>query len=254
MRIDINAFFGHWPYWPLPHTSGDDALRLMDRFHVDRAAIASLRGIHGDWKEANAETFALTQSHKDRLTPVACMSPMSGGGGEALRQLVDQGFRGIRLYPLMLQGYSLGGAFADAIAAAAGALGIPVIIPTRPMMNFRFAVIPIGDIASLAERHAQTTFVLSGPNYLSEFQASVEAMRRCANMVIETSCMQGFQAVRRLVEAVGEDRVLFGTGLPLHYPACNIAKLIHGDLSDSQRAAVGGGNAARILGLPTTSD
>jgi predicted TIM-barrel fold metal-dependent hydrolase len=253
MRIDINAFFGHWPYWPLPHTSGDDALRLMDRFHIDHAAIASLRGLHGDWKESNTETLALARSHRDRLTPVACISPMSGGGGKALRQLVEQGFRGIRLYPLMLQGYSLSGEFAEEIASTAGAVGVPLIIPTRPMMNFRFAVIPINDIAALAQQHPQTTFVLSGPNYLSEFQTSVEEMRRCANIMIETSCMQGFHAVRRLVEAVGKDRVLFGTGLPLHYPACNVAKLEHADLTDSQHAAVGGGNAARVLGLQTES-
>ena len=249
MRIDINAFFGHWPYWPLPHTGGEESLRLMDRFGIDRAAITSLRGLHGDWREANAETLTLAALHSDRLTPIATMSPMNGGGAGPLRELVARGFRGIRLYPLLLQGYNLRSPFAEEIAAAAGELAMPVIIPTRPMMNFRFATLPIDDIAVLAARHPGTSFILSGPNYLSEFQAAIEAMLRCPNIVIEISCMQGFGAVARMAEAVGADRVLFGTGLPLHYPACNVAKLDHADLSEEQRVAISSDNAMRCLGL-----
>jgi len=249
MRMDINAFFGHWPYWPLPQTGGEDSLSLMDRFGIDRAAITSLRGLHGDWRQANAETLALTASHPDRLTPIATMSPMNGGGAGPLRELVAKGFRGIRLYPLLLQGYNLRSPFAGEIAATAGELAVPVIIPTRPMMNFRFATMPIDEIAALADRHPKTAFILSGPNYLSEFQAAIEALTRCPNMLVEISCMQGFGAVAKMAEAVGADRVLFGTGLPLHYPACNVAKLDHVDLSNQQRAAISSGNAMRCLGL-----
>jgi len=247
MRIDINAFFGHWPYWPLPHTSGDDLLRLLDRFGIDRAAITSLRGLHDDWRQANRETLALAASHGDRLTPIAAMSPMTGGGGEALDQLAAQGFRGIRLYPLLLQGYSLRSPFAEEIARTAGELEMFVILPTRPMMNYRFPALAIEDIAALASRHPRTRFILSGPNYLAEFRAAIEAMHRCRNIVIETSCMQGFQAVRRMVDAVGAKRVLFGTGAVLHYPACNFAKLDHADLTEKQRTAVAAENARRML-------
>ena len=116
-------------------------------------------------------------------------------------------------------------------------------------MNFRFATLPIDDIAALAARHTQTSFILSGPNYLSEFQAAIEALTRCPNMLIEISCMQGFEAVARMAEAVGADRVLFGTGLPLHYPACNVAKLEHADLSQKQREAISSDNAMRCLAL-----
>jgi hypothetical protein len=221
----------------------------MNRFGIDRAAVTSLRGLHGDWRDANAETLALTMAHADRLVPLACMSPMKGGGAEALRELAADGFRGIRLYPLLLHGYSLHSRFADAVADAAGELGIPVIIPTRPMMNFRFSTLPIDDVADLAQRHPGTTFLLSGPNYLSEFRATIEALVRCANLLVEISCMQAFRAVSSLVAEVGADRVLFGTGAVLHYPACNVAKLDHADLPPDHRRAIAAENAARLLGL-----
>ena len=249
MRFDINAFFGHWPYWTLPHTSGDDILRLMDRFHIDRSAITSLRGLHGDWVEANAETLALANLHSDRFTPVACISPMKDGSGTALQELVATGFRAVRLYPALAQGYHLGSPFADEIVSTAGLLGIPVIVPTRPMMHFRFPPLPIDQVAALAERHPQTNIILSGPNYLLEFTTAVEVIRRCANMTIEISCMQGFQSLSRLVAAIGANRVLFGTGLPLHYPACGITKLDHSMLANHLQNAVSSENAIRLLGI-----
>lgn len=249
MRFDINAFFGHWPYWSLPQTSGEDVLRLMDRFAIDRAAITSLRGLHGDWREANEETLALAQSHGDRLVPIACLSPMKGGGGPVLHEFVAAGFGGIRLYPGMAQGYHLGSSFADEVVAAAGELGVPAIVPTRPMMHFRFPPLSIEQVAALAARHPGARIVLSGPNYLGEFSSAVEALQRCPNMTIEISCMQGFRGTALMVEAVGAERVLFGTGLPLHYPACGIAKLEHSELTDDQLEAVASRNALRLLGL-----
>jgi predicted TIM-barrel fold metal-dependent hydrolase len=247
MRIDINAFFGHWPYWPLLHPRPEDLLRQMDRYSIDRAAVASLRGLHGDWHEANAETLRVTRAHADRFIPVACMSPMKGGGSAALRELVENGFRALRLYPLLLQGYRLRSPFADDVAAAAGKAGITLIVPTRPMMNFRFPALPVDEVADLSRRHPRTQVVLSGPNYLSEFQSAIEALQACANLSIEVSCMQGLQAVARMVGAVGADRVVWGTGMPLHAPACGVAKLEHADITAEHLEAVAWQNTERLL-------
>jgi hypothetical protein len=156
--------------------------------------------------------------------------------------------RGVRLYP-RLHSYDLGDAFVDDIFRTATDLGWPVVIPTRPMMNWRFAALPLDAIGSVVDRHPQTQIVVSGPNYLVEFQGMVRLMKRAANVWYEISCLQGFNAVSRLVGEVGADRVLFGTGAVLNYPACNVEKLDHADLTDAQRAAIAGANAARLLGL-----
>lgn len=248
MRIDVNAFFGHWQFWPLPNPAPDDVLRLMDRHGIDHAAIASLRGLYGERPAANAETLAAARARPDRFTPIAIAGPMNGGGAAELRALAGDGFRGVRLYPL-LHGYRLHDPFADEVCAAAGELRMAVIVATRPMMNFRFATVPIEEIGTLAERHPGTSFLLSGPNYLTEFRAAVLVMQRCANVSIEISCMQGLEALRRMVDAVGAERVLFGTGMPLHYPACGVAKIEHAQISEAARAAVVRANAQRLLGL-----
>ena len=247
MLIDINAFFGHWPYWPIPNAGAADLLAMIDRFGIDKAAVTSLRGLFGDWPTANAETLAATREHPDRFVPIACLSPMNNGGGQALRNLVSQGFMAVRLYPLALQGYSLNSGYVADIAHTAGECGIPIIIPTRPMRNFRFPTLSIDEVVALALRHPETTFILSGPNYLSEFRAAVEGMTRCPNILIEISCMQGLRAVARLVESVGAQRILFGTGAVLQYPACNVAKLQHAGITTEQRNAIACGNTTMLL-------
>ena len=196
----------------------------------------------------NAETLAAGKVHPDRFTPVGVIGPMNGGGAAELRSLVEQGCRAVRLYPL-LHAYRLYDPFAHETCAAAAELAIPVIVCTRPMMNFRFATVPIEEVGELARRHPKTQFILSGPNYLTEARAAVLVMQQNANVAIEITCMQGLNALQRTVEAVGADRVLFGTGVPLHYPACNVAKLVHANLSEAIREAVGGGNALRLLGI-----
>jgi uncharacterized protein len=248
MHVDINACFGHWPYWDVPHKTSDDLVRVMDANGIQRAAMLSLRGVVLDWRAGNDETRAAATRHPDRLIPMATISPFMDGNGDELRRLVDAGMRGIRLYPLF-HSYPLSSDFTDDICRTAAECGIPVMVPTRPMMNWRFGTIPIASIGEIAARHPATTLIVSGPNYLIEFQAVVKLMQQCANVVYEISCLQGFGAVANLVAQVGSQRVLFGTGAVLHYTACNVAKLEHAELPSEQKNEIAGTNAVRVLGL-----
>lgn len=247
MRVDINACFGHWPYWDLPHKTGEDLVDLMDRNGIDKAAVLSLRGMLVDWRAGNDETLAVSAKHPGRLIPMATLSPFMEGNGDELRRLADSGMRGVRLYPLF-HSYSLDSDFTEEVCRAAAERRIPVMIPTRPMMNWRFKTVAIESIGTLAARHAATSFIVSGPNYLIEYQALIKVVRQCPNVSYEISCLQGFNSVANLVSQVGADRVLFGTGAALNYPACNVAKLDHAELSAQHRDAVAAENALRLLG------
>lgn len=248
MRVDINACFGHWPYWDLPQKTAEDLVGLMDRNGIEKAAVLSLRGVLVDWRAGNEETLAAAARHPGRLVPMATLSPFMDGSGDEVRRLVDAGMRGVRLYPLF-HSYPLDCDFTDDICRAAAEWRIPVMIPTRPMMNWRFKTVPIETIGQIASRHRQTTFIVSGPNYLIEYEALVKVMRQCPNVSYEISCLQGFNSLANLVGQVGAERVLFGTGAALNYPACNVAKLDHAELNPRQREAIASTNALRMLGL-----
>ena len=98
-RFDINACFGHWPYWDLHHKTADELVASMDRNHIDQAAVMSLRGLLLDWRDGNEETLAAASRYPRRLVPMATLSPFLGGSGEELKRLAGAGVRGVRLYP-----------------------------------------------------------------------------------------------------------------------------------------------------------
>lgn len=248
-RFDINACFGHFPYWDLPHKTADDLVTLMDRTGIDRAACLSLRGIFADWRRGNEETLAAAAEHPHRLVPFATISPLLGGKGDELNRVLEAGARGIRLYPL-LHNYRMDAEFLDDVCTVAAERQVPVMIPTRPMMNFRFQTLPAEAVGSLADRHLQTYFILSGPNHPAEYQALIQTTKPRPNIVCEISCLQGFNGIKNLVAEVGADRVLLGTGALLSNPACNVAKLDHAEIPAPQRKAIASENALRLLHLP----
>jgi uncharacterized protein len=247
-RFDINACFGHWQYWDLIHTTREDLVALMDRHGIDFAACLSLRGVFIDWRAGNEETLAAATMAPDRLVPMATISPFLGGDADALRMVLDAGARGVRLFP-SFHNFRLDSEFVDEVCTVAAERVVPVMIQTRPMMNWRFAALSVDAIGPVVDRHPETTFILSGPNYLVEFQALVKLMDRCSNVMYEISCLQGFDGVKNLVSRVKASRVLFGTGAVLNYPACNVAKLDHAEISDSHRRVIASENALRVLAL-----
>ena len=50
-------------------------------------------------------------------------------------------------------------------------------------------------------------------------------MRRFPTVHIETSCIQGFAAIAKIVQQVGSERVLFGSALPLQNAAAGVTKI-----------------------------
>ena len=240
--------FGHWPYWDLPHKSCKELVKSMDKCGIDQAVVMSLRGMLLDWRAGNDETLRETQRFPDRLIPTATISPFTGGNAAEVQKLADQSFRILRLYP-SFHSYQLDSNFTDEICQAASRYHITVMMPTRPMMNWRFQPVPLAAIQQIVQRHPETSFIVSGPNYLAEHQTLARLMKQCNNVAYEISCMQGFGAISALAKTVGFDRLLFGTGALLNYPACNVAKLAHADLPADQKSAVASDNAVRWLRL-----
>jgi hypothetical protein len=53
----------------------------------------------------------------------------------------------------------------------------------------------------------------------------------------------------RLIDVLGEDRLLFGSGIPFHYPGPALAKLEISQISEAVKAKIRLQNAVRWLGL-----
>jgi hypothetical protein len=73
-------------------------------------------------------------------------------------------------------------------------------------------------------------------------------MERLPNLHIETSYYVVHRGIELLCRAFGAHRVLFGSGLPFRDPGPAITALMYSQISEPERALVGGGNLRRLLG------
>lgn len=248
--IDYNGFVGAWPYWDVAHRTPEGILELMDTHQIEMLAVCSTRSIFSDWRLGNDEAIELSNKYPKRLLPFVSISPIFPKS-ELVRYLGEykrRKVRGIRLYP-QHQGYSLTlNSAASAILKTAEDLKLPVVLPLRVIMNWGLPEMDAGTIETVVARYPKLTFVLSGVNY-GETLWTFDFMNRFRNVSLEISGMQGFRAVDGCLKLIGVDRLLFGSGLPLLYPACSIQKLEVATLTREQRYAISEGNARRLLDL-----
>lgn len=248
--IDCNGFFGAWPYWDVPHRTPERLLELMDRHGIQMLAVCSTRSIFSDWRLGNEEAIELGNKYPKRLLPFVSISPIFPKPDliRYLEEYKQRKVRGIRLYP-QHQGYSLTlHSAVSAILETAQDLKLPVVLPLRVIMNWGLPEMTAGTIETIVAKYPKISFVLSGVNY-GETLWAFDFMSRFRHVSLEISGMQGFRAVDGCLKVLGADRLLFGSGLPLLYPACSVQKLEVASLTRDQKYAISEGNARQLLDL-----
>ncbi len=236
MIVDINAFYGNWPYWPLRKNSVCDMLAAMDRYGIRRAFLASLRAIFTDTQAGNAEIKEICKEHPERFAPAFTYSPYAAGFDEYQRDLEEAGsWALVKLYPLNHSYDLLEEPFISELCEYCGTNRVPVMIPYRLMMSWRLPMHPIQNAGRLIEKHSNTTFILSAVNYLFELQSALDVIRRLPNVMLETSGMMAFEEVKSVVHEIGSERLLHGSALPLQNPAIGPLKIHSADIADSDK-------------------
>ena len=95
-----------------------------------------------------------------------------------------------------------------------------------------------------AQTHRRPTDVKAGR------VEAVEAAKKVSNIYLETATSWGGNgAIEFLVNGAGQDRVLFGSDMPLMDARYQIGRIATSGISDDAKSAVLGGNAVRLLGL-----
>ncbi|HZT31708.1 MAG TPA: amidohydrolase family protein [Bryobacteraceae bacterium] len=252
MILDVHAYIGKWPYWPLPCGSPADVVGIMDRCGIGGAVVSSTRGLFVNWPDGNRETAEAAAAHAGRLIAFATVGPPELSHALhacEFRFTESAPFRGIRLYPQYHTYHLLYEPFVDQVCEEAEARRWPVQLPLRVLMNWGMPMLDLGWMAALVERHPRVPWILTGLNYFHELRVGLALMRRFADVHLETSCIQGFQAIAKIVAECGSERLLFGSGLPLQNAAAGVSKIEHAAIRDADREAIFGGNARRLLDL-----
>lgn len=235
--IDANTVFGPWPI-VRADMSAQRLVTALKNHGVSKAFAVSTVGVLHNHGDGNAETLRVC-SEMDSLIPVATIDPRGYFGPPGtLEKIAAQGFRMFRFFPL-LQDWCLDhAAFCDVLDELES-VHIPVMMQARET----------GYASALARSFNGRTnmFILEGISFENMAEA-VSVMRKHDNVMFDSRDLRVPGALRFLVDQVGSDRVIFGSGCLRTSLAAAIGYIMDAEISDDARAAIFAGNIKRVIG------
>ena len=108
------------------------------------------------------------------------------------------------------------------------------------------------EMDELLEKHKDVTFVMAHPGEYAQLMRHIERMKKNENCFLDLSGTGIFRhgAVRRLIDSVGCDRILFGSDFPTCNPGMFVGAILFDDLlTDTEKEKIFSLNAKKLLGL-----
>jgi hypothetical protein len=238
----------------VPGTSPEALLGAMDRVGVDQAWVTHLPGLFWrDPMEGNAWLCQTARRHP-RLRPVPAVHPGLPHWEEALGAAREAGAPAVRADPMFYAIDPAGGAM-RALAAACGGQRLPLLLSVRledarqRHPNDHAGELPAAAVRGLIRSHPEVRLIVTHADrpFIEEVHFG-STPAEAARLWWDISWLWGppEDHLETLLETVGVDRFLFGTGQPLRLPENAVAKVDLLDLAPERRAAVESGNTAAV--------
>jgi len=254
MIIDCNANLGNWPFRRIRYNDPAGLLERLGRVGIERAWVTLLDTVM--YQNVHAGNAALAELVADfpALLPVATINPTWPAWEKDLAECAGPlGFRGVRVNP-NYHGWTLRDAVFGELLAAAQDLGLFVEITVR-MSDERhhhpLVMVPPVDLAPLpaaAAAHPAVPVVVANANN-TQIVGLARAGDLAPNVYFEISHIESVNGVKTVADAVGVQRLLFGTHAPYFYPeAAHLKVFVESELSEAEIAAISHQNAQRLLG------
>jgi predicted TIM-barrel fold metal-dependent hydrolase len=254
MRTDVSAFLGAYPFRKVPGTSPEAVLAAMDRTGIDQAWASHLPGIF--WRDpaaGNAWLYQTCRQHT-RLLPVPAVHPGHAHWEEVVREARDAGAPAVRADPTFY-GILAAGPEMRALASACGAAGIPLALAVRledgrqRHPNDGAAELPAAAVRALVRANSSVRLLVTHAD-----RAFVEEVHfgstpaEAARIWWDITWIWGppEDHLQILLQTIGPERFVLGSGQPLRIPENAVAKLDLLDLSPVARRAIESENADRI--------
>jgi hypothetical protein len=241
-----------------PATAGE-LVAEMELSGVDAAVVAGY-----GWtdpavaREANDYSLAAAREHPGKIIPLCSVNPIWGRDAVVeIERCVQAGAKGIgELHPDSQNFLNADFATLAPFFDAARSLGLPVMMHTSEPVGHAYpgkgTVTPEYSLA-LAQAFPSNTFIFAHFGGGLPFFALMPEVRAALQNVYFDSAAFPFlyrpEVFAAASIAAGSDRILFASDFPLVTQRRALDELQSAPLSEDARAAVLGGNAARLFGL-----
>lgn len=233
---DANTVFGFWPKRKLD-ASSDALLARMDAAGIERALTCSIRGWLYDFKEGNDETWKTCKEHGDRLVPVATINPSTYFGvQEEVERIVDMGTRVVRFFPTA-QEWSVSQRHFGKLLEKLAETNLVLMLPSTE------GVTAIANAVSGIPNNVLIESVRLYP-HMAELMV---VLQENPKLFVESHLIGGLDFVETLVQEVGEDRLVFGSGAPFNCIPSTTAPIVKSRVSDAVKEKIFSKNLFNLL-------
>lgn len=249
--IDMHGHVVKHAIWGA-HDDPDTYLRILDAAGIDRAPVSS--PTYGDVRYCNDTVAKFVALHPDRFMGVAYVRPRDGEKAidELERAFDELGMIFLKLVPTDNYGFPIDGPGHAPILEWCN--NRDIIVKSHTSYNS----VPGGDTFSapwrfigLAKQYPRIRWILAHSGNGTEGQEqAIEAAQSSRNIYLETcSSWANHGSIERIVSGAGEDRVLFGSDMPLMDARFQLARIVTAKISREAKRKILGLNAIELLGL-----
>lgn len=220
--------------------SPEELLVLEDQAGIELAVVMPRVTYHPD-NRWHAEALKGYQ----RLIGCACVNPNFGEEAveELQKAITEWGLKGLKLMA-PAHHYNISSPIVYPLMDLARELEIPVTIhsgssPVHPL-----------EIAALVLRYPEVPVVMDHMGHREYTAQAIRAAELCPNIYLGTT-IAAFEpgTVKAVVEALGPERVVFGSNAPSAYPDLAVESIRRAKLGKEAEDLIFGENLARIYGI-----
>jgi predicted TIM-barrel fold metal-dependent hydrolase len=236
--IDCNTVFGPSPT-PAMDLSLDKLVQAIRNHGIARACTLSTVGVCHNYAEGNAATIAACSGNPE-LIPIATIDPRGFfKASDTPEKLLGQGFKMFRVFPDE-QNWPINYAPFPVILDSVEATGAPVMVGVSRQ----------GDASALLglAKGRRNVFILTNVAYEGVAEAAF-VMRQSENIFLETHSLVAPSAMALMVNEVGSERLLFGSGCPGASLAGALKKIQLSELPVPVKTAILSGNIKKLLSI-----
>jgi len=252
--IDIHAHLGAWPRFSVVDDSLDAVVRLMDHLGISHTIVAHHLGLVGMLAEAERQSREAFEHSQERIRSYLVFDPHRPVESlDIIRRCCGEPFfAGVKLHPAFHCCPADDARYAPAWELA-NEHKLVVLVHTwdrsieNPVQNYSFPDLLEGFIK--ASPDATVLLGHAGGHYHG-FVAAARIAAAYGNVYLDLTGDDFARGrVEYFVQHVSSSRVLFGSDMPWIDPRFPLGEVLAADITDADRAAILGGNAARIFGL-----
>lgn len=242
MIIDFHAHIGPSRMFKGVRTP-KTIVELMDRRKIDKAVlIPSATARKPNYYE---DVLAAAKEFPDRFYPFFLANPREENVCDLLEMVVEKyGFKGLKLHPSFLGFAADDHEWVYPIAEKARELKICIMVHSDPSIYGT-----PWQVGLLAMDFPEVPVVMAHMGFIDVIynDAAINMAKRAPNLYLETCGVSAEAKVAQAVREIGASRVIYGSDMPFHDPAFDLARIEYAKISEEEKKWVLGESAKKLL-------